>query len=520
MSIGRKPKTSNIDSDWERVFYKSVGFYLQSIIIGLKENVSFEFVESGQDLLEKIRNLNPRNFPEIKESEIPFEIPKHWAWCRLGEIIEFTTNLNIETKLKADTLIDYVDIDAIDNKTFKIREVKTKTVSELSSRARRVLKKGFIIYSLVRPYLNNLAIITEERENFIGSTGFAVFKGILVNNEYLKFLLLTDFIRNCYLDLISGFNSPSITQEQFVNTLVPLPPLVEQERIVSFLNDLEKDSLKNGESYFDLNVEQKIINLQKSQLTGLVISSEISQQLELVRQLRQAFLREAMQGKLVPQDDADEPAEILLEKIKAEKEKLIAEKKIKKDKPLPEIKPEEIPFEIPNNWTWCRLGEIITMIYGSGLTKAQTKPNADFPVFGSNGIVGFYDEFLTDKRAIIIGRKGSSGALNISEKPSWTTDVAYYTEEINNLDFSFLYYLLSNLNLDKLGKGIKPGLNRSEAYNLSVPLPPLAEQKRIVEKLEKLMKYCDELEANIRESKQRAETLLQIALKEALESKH
>ncbi len=116
---------------------------------------------------------------------------------------------------------------------------------------------------------------------------------------------------------------------------------------------------------------------------------EIDFQLELVRQLRQAFLREAMQGKLVPQDTADEPAEILLGKIKAEKEKLIAEKKIKKDKPLPEIKPEEIPFEIPNNWIWCRLGELcfVTKLAGFEYTNYfNLKPSGEIPVIRAQNV--------------------------------------------------------------------------------------------------------------------------------------
>lgn len=258
------------------------------------------------------------------------------------------------------------------------------------------------------------------------------------------------------------------------------------------------------------------LGLGEEKLEGF--SVEVTNLKDFVPELRKAFLSEAMRGKLVSQNETDEPAQILLGKIKAEKEDLIAEKRLNKEKPLPEIKPGEITFDVPTNWTWCRLGELITMIYGSGLTKAETIPNAKFPVFGSNGIVGYYNKFLTDKRAIIIGRKGSSGALNISNMPSWTTDVAYYVEETKNLDFAFLYYLLKNLNLDKLGKGIKPGLNRSEAYNLPVALPPFSEQQRIVEKLNRLMNLCDELELCIFESKKQAGSLLQVSLKEALEN--
>lgn len=199
---------------------------------------------NAKDLLEKIKaektklRIKEKPFAEIKEEEIPFDIPDNWKWCRIGEVIQLTENLNIETKLSANTLINYVDIDAIDNSKFIITEAKQKTVSELSSRARRILKKGFIVYSLVRPYLNNIAIVEEEKENYIGSTGFAVFNGIFVQNKYLKMILLSDYIRKIFLDLLSGFNSPSITHDQFQTTLIPLPPLPEQNRIVKKLEEL------------------------------------------------------------------------------------------------------------------------------------------------------------------------------------------------------------------------------------------------------------------------------------------
>ena len=250
-------------------------------------------------------------------------------------------------------------------------------------------------------------------------------------------------------------------------------------------------------------------------------SAELNHQLNLIKQLRQAFLREAMQGKLCHAElvsASQETGHDLLAKIKAEKAQLIADKKLKKEKELAPISEDEIPFEIPAHWAWCRLGEICIMNYGKGLTKAECFDNGNYPVFGSNGIVGYYDVFLTEKKSIIIGRKGSAGALNISSQPSWTTDVAYYIEENDNLNFSFLNFLLKSLKLEEIGKGIKPGLNRNEAYNLIIGLPPLHEQEQIVAKLEELMAFCDGLEQSIKESQGYNEMLLQQVLREALQS--
>lgn len=179
--------------------------------------------------------------PPIKPEEIPFEIPENWVWCRLGEIIEYTVNLDIQKHLSPDTIINYVDIDAIDNQNFVIREAKQKTVSELSTRARRILKPNYIVYSTVRPYLKNIAIVEDEKDNYIGSTGFNVFKTLDVELKYAFYYLLTPYVNNSFKDLMVGFNSPSITNDQFEKSLFPLPPLSEQKRIVA---EIEKQLAK------------------------------------------------------------------------------------------------------------------------------------------------------------------------------------------------------------------------------------------------------------------------------------
>jgi len=179
--------------------------------------------------------------PPIKPSEIPFEIPQSWVWCRLGEIIQYTENLDIQKNLSPETIVNYVDIDAIDNQNYVIREAKQKTVRELSTRARRVLKPNYVAYSTVRPYLKNIAIIEDELENYIGSTGFNVFKTLKVELKYSFYYLLTPYVNNSFKELMVGFNSPSITNDQFEKSLFPLPPHSEQKRIVA---EIEKQLAK------------------------------------------------------------------------------------------------------------------------------------------------------------------------------------------------------------------------------------------------------------------------------------
>ncbi|WP_370176646.1 restriction endonuclease subunit S [Leeuwenhoekiella palythoae] len=184
----------------------------------------------------KIKKEKP--LPPITEGDIPFELPIGWVWCRLGQIIVNSDNLNIQKELPQDTIINYVDIDAIDNKKHIIREPKQEKVSNLSSRARRILKKGWVMYSLVRPYLQNLAIVDEDKEFYIGSTGFAVFDCIHSQNRYLFQLLQSKYIEELYLSYMDGFNSPSITHDQFKSTLIPLPTANEQKAIVEKVETL------------------------------------------------------------------------------------------------------------------------------------------------------------------------------------------------------------------------------------------------------------------------------------------
>lgn len=205
--------------------------------------------ESASELLKRIQQEKSQLIKEgkfkkekpllpISEDEIPYDLPAGWVWCKLGSIIQFTENNNIQSTLSPDDIVNYVDIDSIDNRHFVIRQVKQLPMKKLSTRARRILRKDYIIYSLVRPYLNNLAVVTSERKNFIGSTGFAVFKPILISNKYIMSILLSPYIEDYFRSLMSGFNSPSISQTDFINTPIPVAPLAEQQRIVAKVDEL------------------------------------------------------------------------------------------------------------------------------------------------------------------------------------------------------------------------------------------------------------------------------------------
>lgn len=228
------------------------------------------------------------------------------------------------------------------------------------------------------------------------------------------------------------------------------------------------------------------------------------------QQLKNSILQEAIEGRLVPQDPNDEPASVLLERIRAEKARLVKEKKIKKDKNESRIYrtedghwmehfedksredvciDEEIPFDIPSGWEWCRLGNIIKISSGDGLTSKEMD-GGSIPVYGGNGITGYHSRFNIDKETVVIGRVGYyCGSVHVTPAKAWITDNAFITEyPINFINRDFLVFSLKHMKLGRDNNATaQPVVSGKKIYPLLFPLPPLAEQYRIVEKIESLL---------------------------------
>jgi type I restriction enzyme S subunit len=289
--------------------------------------------------------------------------------------------------------------------------------------------------------------------------------------------------------------------------------------------------------YFDIEaqieIKNKFVNSEdiKSSLTA-----ELIHQLSLVKKLRQQLLQDAVQGKLVEQNATDEPASELLKKIKAEKQKLIAEKKLKKEKELPPIKPEEIPFEIPDNWVWCRLGEICN--YGSS-PKAEPKSiNNETWVLDLEDIEKETSNLLckirfNERNSLSTKSKFKQGEVLYSKLRPYLDKVIVADEDgvctteilplklYGDLNPFYIRFTLKRVDflkyVNSVTKGMKmPRLGTTEGQIALIPLPPLEEQIHIVQKLNELMQYCNDLEASIKQSEIQNEKLLQQVLSEAL----
>jgi len=327
-----------------------------------------------------------------------------------------------------------------------------------------------------------------------------------------------------YLDLnkenelvarMRGMANVSLPMSAIADIDIPLPALKEQIDIVERFGKMEK-------------------------LNGIILG-ELSNHLTYLRNLRQQILQDAIQGKLVPQNPDDEPAGKLLERIKSEKELLVKQKKIKKEQPLPPIKPEDIPFEIPEGWVWCRLGDTCSKI-GSGSTpKGSNYSMTGIPFFRSQNVhdkgLNFEDiKFINsvthsqmegtvvqplDLLLNITG--GSIGRCAIVPIKFSEGNVSQHVCIIRGLILfqPYLHLVVLSPYFQKLIFGSTTGAGREglPKYNLeqfTFPLPPLIEQHRIVQKIGHLMQTCDELENTIQQNQNYTQELLQVALKEAL----
>jgi type I restriction enzyme S subunit len=333
----------------------------------------------------------------------------------------------------------------------------------------------------------------------------------ILNAEYLfRFLNLNK--ERELVDRMKGMANVTLPIKEISKIEIPLPSLEEQIEFVEKYGLLETDSQD--------------------------IEEELTHQLDLVKQLRQSFLREAIQGKLVKITNTTETGQQLLEKIKAEKAQLIADKKIKKEKALAPITEEEIPFEIPEHWAWCRLGEIVELKSGNQYSYPPSKNGVMYVKVGDMNLKGneyeittstnyFEIEFVKSNDLIKVGsiifpKRGGAIATNkrraILKENILVDSNTMAAIPHEKISFKYFFHWFSTIDLSKLGNdGVIPQVNNKDLIPLMISLPPLHEQEQIVGKLEELMGFCDGLEQSIKESQGYNEMLLQQVLREALQ---
>jgi type I restriction enzyme S subunit len=330
----------------------------------------------------------------------------------------------------------------------------------------------------------------------VGKTGIyrgqqkAIYAGYLILlrpigtiSDYLNYVLGSSYARSyCKEVKTIGVQQCNINAEKISTFVIPLPPLAEQKRIVAKIEEL----LPKVEEYG--KAQDALDKLNE----------------ELPERLKKSILQEAITGRLVPQDPNDEPASVLLDKIRVEKKQLFKEGKLKK-KDLIEtpITDDEKPFDIPESWEWVRIGSIFSMQAGKNVTaadiKAEKSEKFPYQCYGGNGIRGYVAKYNTTGCFPLVGRQGAlCGNVNIAEGNFWATEHAVVTNGFGLTEILWQYYFLTALNLNKLATATaQPGLAVSNVIESLIPLPPLAEQKRIVAKIEELFAVLDSIKESL-----------------------
>ena len=460
---------------------------------------------------------------EIKDisDEIPFDIPDSWEWCKVGNLFSNMSGLSYKKdalSIKSENMIRVLrGGNILDGKyVFKQDDV---FISDEFIKKDIFLKKGFMITPSVTSieHIGKIALIDKNYVDTVAGGFVLMLIPYFSENDFSKYLLYL-FSSKYFRDICRSITNKSgqafynLSREKLMEIYIPIPPLAEQKRIVEKIEQL----LPFIEKY-----EQA-----ETQLTALNTS--------FPEMLKKSILQEAVQGKLVPQNPDDEPASVLLERIRAEKQELIKQGKIKKNKNESVIITrdkipyeilngnerciaDEIPFEIPESWCWCRLGTITTVLGGKRIPAGRklslektdhiyirvsdmkdSGVSMDNLQYVPDDIYPSISRYIINKEDIYITVAGTIGKVG---KIPPELDGANLTENADRLVFSIINqdWLIMCLQssvvqsqiADATTKVGQPKLAIAKIQNLFIPLPPVDEQSRIVAKIEEIMPYIN-----------------------------
>ena len=423
-----------------------------------------EIVSSLPPVSSKREKLLSQSFGYGKQ----FSIPEHWRWVPLGEISSYgdTPEKAYYSDVTSDTwILDLEDIKAGGEIIEKTRAEKKKFIGD-----KTVFKKGQILYSKLRPYLKKILVADEDGVSTPELIAFDTYGGILP--QYIVYCLLSSYVDRAIDKRSYGVKMPRIDAGFMVNLPIPLPPISEQRFIVDRV--------------------EKVF----SQIS--IIDTLQSQYQENLAALKSKIIDAGIQGKLTEQLPEDGTAEELYQQIQQEKLALEKAGKIKKAKPLPPISDEEKPFDIPENWKWVRIGGIANAIYAGGDKPkdfSKVKDNTHLiPVVGNGveneGILGYTGKPTAKAYTVTVAGRGTIG-FSVFRKYEYCPVVRLIVIEQNaNIDPRYIQYVLQALPESGVGSSI-PQLTVPMLTPKVIPLPPLAEQKRIVAKLEELLPLCE-----------------------------
>ncbi|MGX6476956.1 restriction endonuclease subunit S [Klebsiella grimontii] len=496
-----------------------------------------ELVKQG-----KIKKQKP--LPEISEEEKPFELPVGWEWVQISEIGH---DWGQKTP---DEDFTYIDVGSINKEYGIIEKPSILSAKDAPSRARKIVQKGTVIYSTIRPYLLNIAIIESVfSPEPIASTAFAIIHPYTAMNAnfiyyYLRSPVFINYVESCQ----TGVAYPAINDKQFFSGIIAVPPSSEQVRITKKIKELMSlcDQLEQH-SLISLDAHQQLVETLLTTLTDSQNANELAENWARISEhfdtlftteasidaLKQTILQLAVMGKLVPQDPNDEPASELLKRIAQEKAQLVKDGNIKKKKPLPPISSEEKLFKLPKGWEWCKLEYIAKNEenslkagpFGSALKKSMYVENG-FKIYGQEQVISgdedYGDYFINEDKYnslisckvqpkdMLISLVGTIGkVLILSEKckPGIINPRLVKLSLYDDISRDYVKYLLSSPLIQKMLFEDSHGstmnvLNLGLLKKLALPLPPIKEQFEIVKRIHLLNTIIDNLKSHIKSAQQ------------------
>ncbi|EAP3798279.1 restriction endonuclease subunit S [Salmonella enterica subsp. enterica serovar Lille] len=494
------------------------------------------------ELVKQGKIKKPKPLPEISEEEKPFELPAGWEWIKISEIGH---DWGQKTP---DEDFTYIDVGSINKEYGIIEEPSILSAKDAPSRARKIVQKGTVIYSTVRPYLLNIAIIESAfSPEPIASTAFAIIHPYTAMNAnfiyyYLRSPVFINYVESCQ----TGVAYPAINDKQFFSGIIAVPPSSEQARItkkikelMSLCDQLEQHSLTSLDAHQQL-VETLLTTLTDSQNADELTENwaRISEHFDTlfttepsIEALKQTILQLAVMGKLVPQDPNDEPASELLKRIAQEKAQLVKDGKIKKQKPLPPISDKEKPFEVPEGWEWCKFGLISEFINGD---RGSNYPNKnEYVVHGipwintghieKNGNLSITDmNFITEKKFnelrsgkiqsgdLVYCLRGATFGKTAFVKPYESGAIASslmiirpFIREMGEYIYNYLISPFGRSQIFRFDNGsAQPNLSANSVMLYAFACPPLQEQFRIHKKITELFHICDNLKLQTQSAQQ------------------
>ncbi|WP_028904620.1 restriction endonuclease subunit S [Prevotella sp. P6B4] len=419
----------------------------------------------------------------ISEDEIPFDIPDSWEWVRMGDITVIARGGSPrpikEYLTDAPNGLNWIKIGDTDKGGKYINSCKEKIKPEGLKKTRMVHPGDFLLtnsMSFGRPYITNIEGCIHD-----GWLMISPYAGVF-DQSYLYYILSSAYAYKQFCDKVAGAVVQNLNSDKVADSIVPLPPLAEQKRIVAKIEEL----LPKVEEYGKAQEALDKLNA------------------ELPDRLKKSVLQEAIEGRLVPQDPTDEPASVLLAKIRQEKEQLVKAGKLKKkDLAVKPISEDEIPFEIPDSWEWVRFGTITINRDSERIPLSvdqRSKLVKSYDYYGASGVIDKVDKYLFDKPLLLIGEDGanlinrSTPIAFIAKGKYWVNNHAHVLDYQNEDLMKYMCLYINSISLVEYVTGTaQPKMNQEKMNSIVVALPPLAEQKRIVAKIEEVFAEIDKL---------------------------